>query len=169
MKTWWDDKIQGVVFPFWSYCYVLFAWNSWCSPLDIKLSTVLAVKWISCFQNSSTEHYQYSGKAAVIKLSFWFRWPVMLLMCCRLQDLWIWWCVNMKASGLLHGIGSIHELTTLRLTGGCNLTAEELSTFFYRPSVASIVLLDLSSCTNLNDEGLKRIAERYNMLTYLHV
>jgi len=42
---------------------------------------------MNCFQNSSTECYKYTSKAAVIKLSLWVRWHVMLLRCCRLQQL----------------------------------------------------------------------------------
>ena len=79
------------------------------------------------------------------------------------------WCENMTDRGLLEGIGSLHELTHLRLTRGENLTAQALSTFLHRPSMPSIVLLDLSHCSSLNDEGLKGIAERCNKLTYLHV
>jgi hypothetical protein len=41
--------------------------------------------------------------------------------------------------------------------------------FLLRPSMTSVVMLDLSECSNLNDEGLKGIAERCNKLTYLHV
>jgi len=93
----------------------------------------------------------------------------MLLMCCRLQELEVLQCVRMTDRGLLEGIGSLHELTALRLTVGYNLTAQALSTFLHRPSMNSIVLLDLSYCPTLDDEGLKGIAERCNKLTYLHV
>jgi hypothetical protein len=169
MKTLCDDKISKVVIGFWSYCYVLFVWNNLWSPLQIKLSTVLTVKWIFCFQNSSTEHYQYTSKAAVIKLSFWVCWQVMLLVCCRLQELEVSCCIEMTDRGLLEGIGSLQELTSLHLYRGVYLTAQALSTFLHRPSMISIVLLDLSFCRNLDDEGLKGIAERCNQLTYLHV
>ena len=158
-----------MVIGFWSYCYVLFAWNNWWSPLQIKLSTILAVKLIFCFQNSITEHYQYTSKAAVIKLSFWVRWPVMLLLCCRLQQLEVSYCKNMTDRALLEGIGSLQQLKSLRLNRGRNLTAHALSTFLHRPSMTSIVSLDLSSCYSLDDEGLKGIAKRCNKLTYLHV
>jgi hypothetical protein len=158
-----------MVIGFWNYCYVLFVCNNWCSPLQIKLSSILAVKWIFCFHNSSTDQYQYTSKAVVIKLSFWVRWRVMLLMCCRLQELGLSWCDEMTDRGLLEGIGSLHELTHLRLKGGENLTAQALSSFLHRPCMTSIVSLDLSVCSNLDDEGLKGIAERCNKLTYLHV
>jgi len=92
----------------------------------------------------------------------------MLLMCCRLQELDVFYCYNMTDRGLLEGIGSLHELTSLRLTGGFKLTAQALSTFLHRPSMTSIVLLRLS-CSNLDDEGLKGIAERCNKLTYFHI
>jgi hypothetical protein len=151
------------------YCYILFAWNNWQSPLKIKLSIILAVKWFFFSQNSSTEHYQYTSKAVVIKLSFWVHWRVMLLMCCRLQELEVSCCKNMTDGGLLEGIGSLHELTSLRLNEGHNLTAQALSRFLHRPSMTSILLLDLSDCTNLDDEGLKGIAKRCNKLTYLLV
>ena len=75
----------------------------------------------------------------------------------------------MTDRGLLEGIGSLQELSSLRLNKGCNLTAQALSTFLHRPSMTSMVLLDLSECHNLDDEGLKGIAERWNKLTYLHV
>jgi hypothetical protein len=169
MKIWLFDKIQKVVIAFWIYCYVLFAWNNWWSPLQIKLSAILAVKWIFCFQNSSTEHYQYTSKAAVIKLSFWVRWHGILLMCCRLQELAVSYCIHMTDRGLLEGIGSLHELTSLRLHVCGNLTAQALSTFLQRPSMSSIVMLSLTDCYNLDDEGLKGIAKRCNKLTYLHV
>jgi len=56
----------------------------------------------------------------------------------------------MTDGGLLEGIGSLHELTSLRLNEGHNLTAQALSRFLHRPSMTSILLLDLSDCTNLN-------------------
>ena len=70
---------------------------------------------------------------------------------------------------LLEGIGSLQELTSLGLIDNDNLTAQALSKFLHRPSMNSIVLLNLSYCTNLDDEGLKGIAKRCNKLTYLHV
>ena len=151
------------------FLLLFFAWNSWQIPLQIKLSTILAVKWIFYFQSSSTERYQYTSKAAVIKLSFWVRWPVMLLMCCRLQELERSFCRNMTDRDLLEGIGSLQELTSLGLIDNDNLTAQALSKFLHRPSMNSIVLLNLSYCTNLDDEGLKGIAKRCNKLIYLHV
>jgi hypothetical protein len=93
----------------------------------------------------------------------------MLLMCCRLQELELTSSVRMTDIGLLEGIASLHKLTSLHLTEDSNLTAQVLSMFIHRPSMTSIVLLDLSSCSTLNDEGLKGIAERCNKLTYLHV
>jgi hypothetical protein len=147
----------------------LFAWNNWWSSLQIKLTIILAVIWVFCFQHSNTEHYQYTNEAAVIKLSFWVRWHVMLLMCCRLQELGLAVCRNMTDRGLLEGIGSLHELTSLNLYKGHNLTAKALSTFLHRPSMSSIVFLKLLKCPNLDDEGLEGIAERWNKLTYLHV
>jgi len=71
--------------------------------------------------------------------------------------------------GLLDGIGSLLELKSLRLNWNEEVTAQAWSTFLHRPSMTSIVLLDLSYCSNLDDEGLKGIAERCNKLTYLHV
>jgi len=90
-------------------------------------------------------------------------------MCCRLQELELYNCFKMTDRGLLEGIGSLHELTSLRLTEGRKLTAQALSTFLHRPSMTAIVLLDLSECSSLDDGGLKGIAERCNKLTYLHV
>ena len=75
----------------------------------------------------------------------------------------------MRDRGLLEGIGSLHELTSLRLNEGRDLTAQALSTFLHRTSMSSITLLKLSSFDNLDDKGLKGIAERCNKLTYLHV
>jgi hypothetical protein len=48
------------------------------------------------------------------------------------------------------------------------LTAQALSTFLHQPSVAPILLLNLSECLTLDDEGLKGIAKRWDKLTYLH-
>jgi len=93
----------------------------------------------------------------------------MLLVCCRLQELEVSHCDKMTDRDLLEGIGSLNELTSLRLNLGCKLTAQTLSTFLHRPSMTSIVSLKLSECYNLDDEGLKGIAERCNKLTYLHV
>jgi len=90
-------------------------------------------------------------------------------MCSRLKELEVSQCDKMRDRGLLEGIGALHELTHLRLIGGHNLTAQALSTFLHRPSMISIVLLNLSFCFNLDDEGLKGIAARCNKLTYLHV
>jgi len=75
----------------------------------------------------------------------------------------------MTDRGLLEGIGSLQELTSLRLNKSHNLTAQALSTFLHRPSMTSILLLDLQLCFSLDDEGLKGIAKRCNKLTYLHV
>jgi len=165
--------IQKVVTAFWCYCYfftIIFCLPGTTDiPLQIKLSTILAVKWIFYFQISGTERYQYTSKAAVIKLSFWVRWPVMLLMCGRLQELGIIFCRTMTDRGLLEGIGSLQELTSLRLHCSFNLTAQALSMFLHRPSMTSIVSLKLSDCTSLDDEGLKVIAKRFNKLTYLNV
>jgi hypothetical protein len=77
-------------------------------------------------------------------------------------------CYKMADRGLLEGIGSLHELTSLRLTGGSNLPAQALSTFLHQPSVAPILLLNLSECFTLDDEGLKGIAKRWDKLTNLH-
>jgi len=93
----------------------------------------------------------------------------MLLMCCRLQELEVNSCSKMTDRGLLEGIGSLQDLTSLCLTWGRNLTAQALSTFLHRPSMDSIVFLNLSRCSNLDDDGLKGIAERCNKLSYLHV
>jgi len=75
----------------------------------------------------------------------------------------------MTDRGLLEGIGSLHELTSLHLSLGMNLTAQALSTFLHRPSMTSIVSLILSSNLNLDDEVLNGIAKRCNKLAYLHV
>jgi len=93
----------------------------------------------------------------------------MILMCCRLQKLTIFGCNKMTDRGLLEGIGSLHELTSLYLDGGEKLTAQALSTFLHRPSMTSIVYLHLWEFYNLDDEGLKGIAKRCHKLTYLHV
>jgi hypothetical protein len=89
----------------------------------------------------------------------------MLLMCCRLQELEVCYCGQMTDRGLLEGIGSLHELTHLRLSEGGDMTAQALSTFCHRSSMTSMVSLNLSFCFNLDDEGLKGIAERCNKLT----
>jgi len=93
----------------------------------------------------------------------------MLLICCRLQELRIDFCWYMTDRVLLEGIGSLHELTSLHLSGGGNVTAQALSTFLHRPSISSIVSLNLTGFSSLDDEGLKGIAERCNKLIYLHV
>ena len=72
----------------------------------------------------------------------------------------------MTDRGLLEGIGSLHELTSLDLHMGGDLTAQGLSTFLHRPSLMS---LNLQVTPNLDDEGLEGIAERCNKLTYLHI
>jgi len=77
--------------------------------------------------------------------------------------------VNMTDRGLLEGIGSLHELTSLDLSDGRNLSANALSTFVHRPSMSSIMSLKLSLLPNLDDEGLEGIAERCNKITYLHM
>jgi len=81
----------------------------------------------------------------------------------------VWNCIGMTDRGLLDGIGSLLELKSLRLNWDKEVTAQAWSTFLHRPSMISIVSLDLSYCANLDDEGLKGIAERCNKLTYLHV
>ena len=94
---------------------------------------------------------------------------MVLLMCCRLRELVVTDCVDMRDRGLLEGIGSLHELTFLRLNWCYKLTAQALSTFLHRPSMTSVVVLNLSEFLMLDDEGLKGIAKRCNKLTYLHV
>ena len=93
----------------------------------------------------------------------------MLLMCFSLKELRVILCVKMTDRGLLEGIGSLHELTSLRLHVCGNVTAQAWSKFLHLPAMNSIELLELSQCYNLDDEGLKGIAERCNKLTYLHV
>jgi hypothetical protein len=92
----------------------------------------------------------------------------MLLMCCRLKELGLLQCDNLTDRGLLEGIGPLQRLTSLCLSCGFNLTAQGLYTFLHGTSMTSIVSLNLS-CPNLDDEGLKGIAERCNKLTYLHI
>jgi len=75
----------------------------------------------------------------------------------------------MTERGLLEGIGSLHELTHLHLNLGNELTTAALSSFLHRPSMTSIVSLNLSYCFYLDDEGMEGIAKRCKMLTYLHV
>jgi hypothetical protein len=87
-------------------------------------------------------------------------------MCCRLEELEISTNGTMTEIGLLEGIGPLHELTSLHLTGGFGFSAEALVEFLHRPSMAYIVSLNLSGCYNLDDEGLNGIAERCNKLTY---
>jgi len=147
-----------VIIAFWSYCYDA-CLEQLINSLQIKLSIILAVKWIY-LQKSSPERYQYTRMAAVIKLLFLVCRHVMLLMCCRLQELGISFCGEMTDRGLLEGIGSLQELTSLCLRRGYKLTARALSTFLHRPSMTSSVLLNLSYCSNLDDEGLFGIAER---------
>ena len=78
--------------------------------------------------------------------------------------------MGMTDRGLLEGIGSLHELTSLCLNENSNLTAQALSTFLHRPSMSSIMSLNLSGLPNLDDEGLEGIAKRCNKLTSsLHV
>jgi hypothetical protein len=72
----------------------------------------------------------------------------------------------MTDEGLLKGIGSLQELHSLRLMRGYNLTAHGLSTFLHRPAMACMVCLNLSECSNLDDNGLEGIANRYNKSEY---
>jgi hypothetical protein len=64
--------------------------------------------------------------------------------------------------GLLEGIASLQELHSLRLNRGYNLTARGFSTFLNRPAMAFMVRLNLSECSNLDDNGLEGIANRYD-------
>jgi len=156
-----------VFIVFWCYCCFV-CLEQLVKFIKIKLSTILVIISVFCFQHSSTEHYQYTSKD-VIKLSFWVRWHVMLLMCCRLQELRLDFCWNMTDRGLLEGIGSLQELTSLYLCECSKLTAQALSTFLHRRSMSSIISLKLSLLRNLDDEGLEGIAERCNKLKYLHI
>jgi hypothetical protein len=70
----------------------------------------------------------------------------------------------MTDRGLLEGIGSLNDLISLTLTIFPNVTHQAISTFLHRPSMTSIVSLDLTYCTNLDDEGLEGIAKRCNKL-----
>ena len=94
----------------------------------------------------------------------------MLLMSCRLQELEIYFGRRtMKKVVSLERIGSLHELTSLHLIGGLGFIAEGLTEFIHRPSMASIVSLNLTGCYNLDDKVLEGIAERCNKLKNLHV
>jgi hypothetical protein len=75
----------------------------------------------------------------------------------------------MTERGLLEGIGPLRELISLRLDTDRGFTAQALSTFLHRPSMISIVSLNLVGCTTLDDEGLKGIGKRCNKLTDLHI
>ena len=90
----------------------------------------------------------------------------MLLVCCRLQELKLFGCYKMTDRGLLEGIGPLHELTSLHVRLAEKVTAQAFSMLLQQPSVSSIMSLNLSACYNLNDEGLKGIAERCNKLRY---
>jgi hypothetical protein len=168
MKTWWEDKIWKVVIAFWSSCYVLFSLEQLMQFTTNHIIHYSGCKMKFLVSQSSTEYYQYTSKAAVIKLAFWICWHIMLMMCCRLQEFVIY-SKNMTDRWLLEWIGSLHELTYLRLDECPNLTAQALTTFLHRPSMTSIVSLHLSKCFKLDDKGVKGIAERCNPLTYLHV
>jgi len=72
----------------------------------------------------------------------------------------------MTDRGLLEGIGPLHELKSLRLSFAENVTAEAFSMLLHQPSMSSIMSLNLSSCPNVDDEGLDGIAERCNKLRY---
>ncbi|GFG37267.1 hypothetical protein Cfor_10960 [Coptotermes formosanus] len=89
--------------------------------------------------------------------------------CARLQELEVSFCEEMTDKGLLEGVGSLQELMSLRLRRGRNLTAQALSTFLDRPAMTSIVHLNLSECSNLDDDGLKGIAKRCIHLRILSV
>jgi len=98
-----------------------------------------------------------------LELSGWCLTDVAYLYlnnCARLQELEVSYCFGMTDRGLLEGIGSLHELTSLRLHLCRNLTAQALTTFLHQPSMTSIVSLNLSHCPNLDDEGLNGIATR---------
>jgi hypothetical protein len=105
MISWSVDKMQKVVIAF--YCYVLSVWNSWCSPLQIKLSTVLTVQLTFCFQYNSPQRYQYSSLAAVTKLSFWVRW----LSC--------YWCVAGCRNWRCITVGTWQTEGSWRVLGHC--------------------------------------------------
>ena len=146
-----------MVIAFWSYCYVLFAWNNCWSPLQIKLSSILAVKWIF-FQKSITEHYHYTSMADVIKLCFCVCWHVMLLMCCRLLELEVFNCDGMTDRRLLEGIGSLHGLTSLRR----NSTTQTWSTFLlYVPLNHMKMPKDALHCVWVDDLQNLKLFQRY--------
>jgi hypothetical protein len=168
MKSLSVDKIQKVVIVF--KVTVMFCLSGTADAVRYKSNYPQFSCTINfCFHYNSLYRYQYTSKAAVIKLSFWVSWHVMILMCCRLQELMLISCYQMTDKGLLEGIGSLHELTSLRLSHDHYLSAHALSTFLHRPSMTSIVSLYLTGCCTLDDEGLKGIAERWNKLTYLHI
>ena len=156
-----------VVNAFWSYsCFV-------CLEQQLKSITNKIVRYCGCKMNILFSEQQYRAlsvcQAAILKLLFWVLWHIMLLMCFSLKELSVILCDKMTDRGLLEGIGSLHELTSLLIHGCDNVTAQAWSKFLHRPSMNSIVLLQLSYCYNLDDEGLNGIAKRCNKLTYLHV
>jgi hypothetical protein len=106
---------------------------------------------------------------AVVRLSFSVCLHVTLLMCCRLQKLGVSICDEMTDRGFLEGIATLQELTSLRLRRGYKLTAKALSTFLRQTSMKSIVWLNLSGCSKLDDEGLFAIAKRCIKFTRLNV
>ena len=156
-----------VVNAFWSYCCFV------CLEQQLKSITNKIFRYCGCKMNILFSEQQYRTlsvcQAAILKLLFWVLWYIMLLMCFSLKELSVILCDKMTDRGLLEGIGSLHELTSLLLHVCDNVTAQAWSKFLHRPSMNSMVLLQLSYCCNLDDEGLKGIANRCNNLTFLLV
>lgn len=81
--------------------------------------------------------------------------------CPRLQELEVTSCNDIRVRGMLEGIGSLQELTSLKLSSlTLHFPTTTLIEFYHQSFMSPLVLLNLSGSSYLNDECLNEIAER---------
>ncbi|XP_063217097.1 F-box/LRR-repeat protein 20-like isoform X2 [Bacillus rossius redtenbacheri] len=82
---------------------------------------------------------------------------VALSKCTGLTDLQISFCDHMTDQGLLNGIGKLTKLSVLKLRKGVQLTSPGLLKFFKSDNFSSLMYLDMSECSSLDDSTMLAI------------
>jgi len=85
-----------------------------CLEQLMKSITIQIIHYSGCKMNFFVfrivvKCYKYTSKAAAIKLSFWVCWHIMLLICCRLQELEVSFCYK-KTECCWRGLGHCMKL-----------------------------------------------------------
>lgn len=86
------------------------------------------------------------------------RWFRNLLICQNLKELGIDGVNNLQKDIALVPISKLHQLTTLNLSNSINVTANGFSLLFRKRNLEFLQNLNLSSCIQVDDSVVKKIA-----------